>query len=182
MNKNSKIIIGIIVVICVVLTAGVLYGYVGSSSFYANMANISAEEKLAYISVDDAVSENVTNPVDIIEEENDYIISLNESIKKLDGSKWMIQNETIKQYIDLEITQRQNQIKLCKDIIELNNIKQEYNADHFGYGQYKLQVDTAMDKINETKKSVDTTKDMKKQLLNAHSDIKSQLKSEGVDV
>ena len=94
----------------------------------------------------------------------------------------MIQNETIKQYIDLEITQRQNQIKLCKDIIELNNIKQEYNADHFGYGQYKLQVDTAMDKINETKKSVDTTKDMKKQLLNAHSDIKSQLKSAGVDV
>lgn len=190
MNKKFKILIIILILILipvVYFTATTMSNQMEQDRFYETIKNVSNNENKSDI-VSSEYQKNGSYTLSEIMD-NDFALkvtesnsrTLNESIVKLKDLNKSLQNETLKEYVELEIQR-------MEDEVESDNYYYSGSSDTFKALKGEISVHSVYDKVmsdyNKSKEygnKVDTDKQKVQDFLEKHPDIKNKFEELKID-
>ncbi|WP_304124522.1 hypothetical protein [Methanosphaera cuniculi] len=166
MNKNTKILLILIIIILIPIvyfTATTMSNQMEQDNFYETIKNVSNNENNSDKSISQLIQTNNNNDNDTINVYTKTSKTLNESIKTLTDLEESLHNETLKEYVNLEITRMEDEEKYWEAYIEY------------------IQTRSNTKEVNDKGIIITHSKQNAADFLNKHPDIKTRFEKMGID-
>ena len=166
MKKNNKILLILIIIILipvVYFTATTISNQMEQDNFYETIKNVSNNENNSDKLISQLIQTNNNNDNDTINVYTKTSKTLNESIKTLTDLEESLHNETLKEYVNLEITRMEVEEKYWEACIEC------------------IQTKSNTKELNDKGIIINHSKENVADFLNKHPDIKNRFEKLGID-
>ena len=184
MNKKFKILIIILILILipvVYFTATTISNQMEQDNFYETIKNVSNNENKSDRLIAEYIQNNENNHSKHMKLMNDSIVDGNKSLNDLKELNNSLHNETLKEYVEIEISRLENEEKLWKN---------SYKGDQYAIEYYdgKMSLSEALEisknnnyEINKSYILVSNDKEKAEEFLEKHPDIKNRFEELGID-
>lgn len=185
MKKRSilTIILVLILIPVVYFTTTTIMNNMEQENFYNTIKEVSDAENKTDIVIAEVIQNNT--PTDNLTFYLKYYESntrtLNESIRKLKDLNKSIHNETLKEYLDIEITRMQDEVESNGYMFSATNKTIEVLEGNIPVLSSYNEIMSNYNKSNETNIQIDRDKQKAEDFLNKHPDIKHKFEELKID-
>lgn len=184
MKKNTKILLILIIIILIPIvyfTATTMLNQMEQDRFYETIKNVSNAENNSDKGLAEFIQNNSNNYTFLMHNYNQTIKTMNDSIDTLKDLNKSLHNETLKEYVNLEITRMEDEKTHWKTMYEECEVLKNYYHGKAPYSESYQKVKQLNVEINKTGTIVDHDKEKAEEFLEDHPDIKNRFEKLGID-
>ena len=184
MNKKFKILIIILILILipvVYFTATTVSNQMEQDNFYETIKNVSNAENKSDKLIAEYIQNNSNNYTFSMDNYNQTIKTMDDSINTLKDLNKSLHNETLKEYVNLEITRIEDEKTQWKIIPEEIEVLENYYHGKSSFSESYQKIKELNDEINKTGTIVVHDKEKAEEFLEDHPDIKTRFEKLGID-
>ncbi|MCI5867289.1 MAG: hypothetical protein SOZ23_02710 [Methanosphaera sp.] len=184
MKKNIKIL-AILLVIIIIPVA--YYGITTAmnnmeqENFYNTIKNVSDNENITDKPISQYIEDDKLNTTRLIELEVENSKTLNTSIATLKELNKSLRNETLKEYVNIEIIRMENEVESSDALIKFAQKARDYYDGKLGANEMLSYLDNHKKQTDKIDTRVDDAKTDAMEFLTAHPDIKEKFDELKID-
>lgn len=150
-------------------------------NFYETIKNVSNAENNSDKNGAEFIQNNSNNYTFLMHDYNQTIKTMNDSVDTLKDLNKSLHNETLKEYVNLEITRMEDEKTHWKASYEEWEVLENYYHGKASYSESYQKVKQLNDEMNKTGTIVDHDKQKAEEFLEDHPDIKDRFEKLGID-
>lgn len=184
MKKNIKIL-AILLVIIIIPVA--YYGITTAmnnmeqENFYNTIKNVSDNENITDGPISETIMDKNLNITKAIDAEVGNSKTLNSSIATLKELNESLRNDTLKEYVNIEIRRMQEEVKVADKVIKYAYELRDYNNGKISSSEMLSYYNQYEKDIAKLGTRVDDAKTDAMEFLTAHPDMKEKFDELGID-
>lgn len=180
-NKRLKILAIVIIALVAICAAYFAVNYFEQENFYNSIKNVSDLENAS--DYDGEIIRNKTAPTndEIMEDTRKSINTTSKEILMLEDLKKTLINDTLKEYVDIEINRLTCENRSYSSFLKLSGYYDEYKNGGIGYSQMLGYIDDNRDESDIYNNKTEEYKVESDLFLQSHSDMKERFDSLGID-
>lgn len=184
MRQKYKILI--IVLIVILIPAGfyglmTLMNNMEQENFYNTIKNVSDNENITDGPISETIMDKNLNITKAIDAEVGNSKTLNSSIATLKELNESLRNDTLKEYVNIEIRRMQEEVKVADKVIKYAYELRDYNNGKISSSEMLSHYNQYEKDIAKLGTRVDDAKTDAMEFLTAHPDMKEKFDELGID-
>ncbi|MCI5867290.1 MAG: hypothetical protein SOZ23_02715 [Methanosphaera sp.] len=184
MRQKYKILI--IVLIVILIPAGfyglmTLMNNMEQENFYNTIKNVSDNENITDGPISETIMDKNLNITKAIDAEVGNSKTLNSSIATLKELNESLRNDTLKEYVNIEIRRMQEEVKVADKVIKYAYELRDYNNGKISSSEMLSYYNQYEKDIAKLGTRVDDAKTDAMEFLTAHPDMKEKFDELGID-
>lgn len=184
MKQNYKILIVILLIILIptlYYTITTTLNHMEEESFYNTIKNVSDLENVTDKPISEIINVGKKNLTEILQAEEANSRTLNQSIDTLQELNKSIRNETMKEYINLEVKRMQDEVLYTNKMIDFYGGSQKYKSGEISYTDMISKQREFISISDEYANRVDDDKHVVEDFLRDHPDMKTRFEELNID-